>query len=320
MFTTLFLAAMVLGSQDVKEEYPPPGSYPHPFKIQQEYDRFRDITTLEMDFGTVWSDDQNKLELEVRQIYEGEGRVKPVGDPDFRFLNTGRDGWRYLKYHPIIFIADGKRLSYDPKHDGDVGNGYVLEFMRVSPEKSELLSLIYSKKVEVRVGLDQFSLKQSHLNALKDFCSYVALPSRKLGDPGAKKHLEDAISYESQGMDDLARSAYQRAIDQAGDSYEAKEAAKGIKRLDDPARKEANKRAMEAQAQAQLARQREKEEASLRRKIETNFRLGRSLEGMNTKGALSYYREILKLAYGLKPEPPEVQKAKTRIKALSETE
>ena len=66
----------------------------------------------------------------------------------------------------------------------------------------------------------------------------------------------------------LARSAYQRVIDQASGSYEAKEAAKGIKRLDDPARREANKKAMEAQAQAQLAREREKEEASLRRKIE----------------------------------------------------
>ncbi len=317
MFTTLFLAAMVLGPQEVKEEYPPLGNYPHSFEIRQKYDRFRDITTLEMDFGTVWSDDQNKLELKVDQYYKGEGRAKPVGDPAFRFLNTGRDGWRYLKYHPIIFIADGKRLKYDPKHDGDVGDGYVLEFMGVRPEKSELLSLIYSKNVGVMVGIDQFSLKQSHLNALKDYCSYLALPSRQIGDPGPKKHLEEAISYESQGMDDLARSAYQRVIDKASGSYEAGEAAKGIKRLDDPARREANRKVMEAQAQARLAQEREKEEASLRRKIEQNFRLGRSLEGMNTKGALSYYREILKLAKGLKPEPPELKKAKDRVKALS---
>ena len=32
---------------------------------------------------------------------------------------------------------------------------------------------------------------------------------------------------------------------------------------------------------------------------------------MNTRGALSYYREIVKLAKGLKPEPPELKKAKT---------
>jgi len=160
MFTTLLLAAMVLGSQDVKEEYPPPGNYPHSFQIRQKNDRFHDVTSLEMDFGTVWSDGQNKLELKVHQFYKGDGRSKPRGDPAFRFLNTGRDGWRYLKYHPIVFIADGKRLRYDPEHDGDVGDGYVLEFMWVHPEKSELLSLIYSKNVGVMVGIDQFSLKQ----------------------------------------------------------------------------------------------------------------------------------------------------------------
>ena len=72
---------------------------------------------------------------------------------------------------------------------------------------------------------------------------------------------------------------------------------------------------MEADEKAKAERQREAKEKSLRLKIEQDFRLGRSLEGMNTKGALSYYREIVNLAKGLKPEPPELKKAKDRIKA-----
>jgi serine/threonine protein kinase len=57
-------------------------------------------------------------------------------------------------------------------------------------------------------------------------------------------------------------------------------------------------------------------EKTLRLRIEEDFRLGRLLESVNSKGALNYYRDILKLAKGLKPEPPELKKAKDRIKAL----
>jgi hypothetical protein len=41
------------------------------------------------------------------------------------------------------------------------------------------------------------------------------------------------------------------------------------------------------------------------------------LEATNVKAALSYYREILKFANGLKPGPPEVATARSKIKSLS---
>ena len=67
-------------------------------------------------------------------------------------------------------------------------------------------------------------------------------------------------------------------------------------------------------------RQRGAKEKSLRLKIEQDLRLGRSLEGMNIKGALSYYREIVNLAKCLEPEPPELKKAIDRRKALEAKE
>ena len=75
-------------------------------------------------------------------------------------------------------------------------------------------------------------------------------------------------------------------------SREADEAARAIKRLTDPAR-------MEAIEKAEAVRKAAVKEKSLRLKIEQDLRLGRSLEGMNIKGALFYYREIVKLAKGL---------------------
>jgi len=212
-----------------------------------------------------------------------------------------------------------------------------MEHMWVDPTKQEFLDIIYAKSVEIKVGLDEFQLGDSHLNALKDFASLIKNPDRIVHPPYAacpaqlKGELKAARSYEAQGRDSLAVDHYTRVIEGAKGSAEADEAAKGIKRLTDPAllaarkkAKEAEERAkaaqMEADEKAKAERQREAKEKSLRLKIEQDLRLGRSLEGMNIKGALFYYREIVKLAKGLKPEPPELKKAKDRIKALGVTE
>jgi len=333
MIAALFLSTMILGTQNVRDDYPPPGNYPHNFEISQKYDKFRNDTTLHLDLGVVWRNEKNKLELDVYQDFDGEGRTEPDGVPRLQFTNFGDAGWRYLRLHPINFLVDGKRLSYQPEHHGVVKTGYVMEHMWVDPTKQEFLDIIYAKSVEIKVGLDEFQLGDSHLNALKDFASLIKNPDRIVHPPYAacpaqlKGELKAARSYEAQGRDSLALDHYTRVIEGAKGSAEADEAAKGIKRLTDPAllaarkkAKEAEERAkaaqMEADEKAKAERQREAKEKSLRLKIEQDLRLGRSLEGMNIKGALSYYREIVNLAKGLEPEPPQLKKAIDRIKAL----
>lgn len=331
MFTTLFLTAMILGSQDVKEDYPLPGNYPHNFEISQKYDKFRNRTTLHLDLGVVWRNEKNKLELNVYQSFNGEGRTDPNGVPGLQFTNVGHDGWRYLSFHPITFLVDGKRMKYEPDHSGDIETGYVLEHMWVHPTKKQFLDTIYAKTVEIKVGIDESQLTDSHLNALKDFASLILAPDRGICSPELKQRLKSGRSYESQGRDSLALDMYGMVVEGAKGSPEADEAAKAIKRLTDPALLAARKKAHEAEEKAKAAKKEADEKAevvkqnaakekSLRLKIEQDFRLGHSLEGMNTRGALSYYREIVKLSKGLKPEPPELKKAKDRIKALGVTE
>ena len=41
MIAALFLSTMILGTQNVRDDYPPPGNYPHNFEISQKYDKFR---------------------------------------------------------------------------------------------------------------------------------------------------------------------------------------------------------------------------------------------------------------------------------------
>jgi hypothetical protein len=317
-----FLIVVVsLGYQANKSDYPPPGSYPHTCEISEEYEKFHNITTLNVRLGVVWSNGQNKLEIQVYQSFEGEGRTKPLGSPRLMMVNHGEDGWRYLDYHPVVFLVDGERLKFDPKRDSTVRSGYVLEYLWPDLSKYQFLKVIYGSRVQVQVGLDEFELGESRLNALKDFASYIQSPSRRLSSLEMTRTLQEARNSESLGLDDDARKSYENIIHVAEGSYEAAEALKGIKRLDDPARREAYRKRMEAEEKAKAKAESDVakliQEKALRYKIETKLTLGRALEARNARAALSYYKEILKLANGLEPEPPEVAIARSKIKALS---
>jgi hypothetical protein len=336
MFATILtLSAVALVHRVDKTDYPPPGDYRHDFELTQSYSKFNDYTILRIEFGAVWSDSKNELELDIHQFFDGEGRSKPSGNPQFRFVNTGRASWRYLTYHPIIFLVDGERFRFDPEHDGSVKTDYVLEFLYVRPTKNQLLKMIYARKVEVQVGADQFELTESHLNAMKDFTSYLGNPYRRLSTPAIKRALREARALETEVLDESARQAFQTIVDQYAGSYEATKAAEAIKRLNDPARKDAYKKSIEftvkqaeamvrakakqaeAAARTKAREERAQAEEALKLKIEQYLRSGRALEDRNPKAALSYYKDILKLAVGLSSEPPEVKKARSRIKALS---
>jgi hypothetical protein len=176
----MLLTALTLVSQVGEMDYSLPGEHPHSPQITETYDEFNNRTHLKLELGVVWSDSKNKLELNVFQSFDGKGRSNPIGLPGLMFVNTGNDGWRYLKHHPIIFLADGDRQEYEPKHDGDVERGYVLEYMWVHPSKDQFQELITAKDLRVRIGLDQFKLNASHSNAMKDFAFRVANPSIRI--------------------------------------------------------------------------------------------------------------------------------------------
>jgi hypothetical protein len=319
--SAILIAAITLGFQTDKaekpSEYPPPGDYQHSFEISEKYDKFRDTTTLKLAWGKVWGDRSNELELEVTQLFRGSDRTGRVGLPSFRFVNDGRDSWRYLTHHPIIFLVDEERMSFDPKYDGSVGDGYVLEFLWVRPSKDQIMKLLSAKRVQVRVGIDQFDLMDSHLDSLKEFCSYIAAPSLRLSTSEMKKRLSEARELENQGRDDDARVSYRQIVELAKGSYEENEAVRGIARLDDPARKEAYRKSMEANAKTKVAEKQDKEAKALNSKIERLLKLGIRREERNPKASVSYYKEILKIASDHSVESPDVDAARSRMKALS---
>jgi hypothetical protein len=80
-----------------------------------------------------------------------------------------------LKYHPLSFLVDGERLSWEEdqvSHDGDVGDGYVLEQMHVNLQSSEFKRLAFAKTVEGRLGITEFTIpydKRESFRVLSDY-------------------------------------------------------------------------------------------------------------------------------------------------------
>ncbi len=174
--------------------------------------------------------------------------------------------------------------------------------------------------VQIRIGEDLTVLVGERLDAIKEFCSYLGAPFIKISSPASNSSIKLARSLEAMGLDDEARNAYQSILERYADTYEASEATKAMKRLDDPARVQAYAVQKQAASVAKARKAKEAEEKKVRAKIELDLRLGKNLEETNRKAALSYYKEILKLANGLNPEPAEAKAARSRLKAFEAKE
>jgi hypothetical protein len=84
---------------------------------------------------------------------------------------------RYRAAHQLVLLADGRPVPvtagarYQARA---VEGGLVLEAMRVSMSKEDLVRLSAARKVSGRVGGDQFELSNNHLEALRELASLMA--------------------------------------------------------------------------------------------------------------------------------------------------
>src|SRR5262249_8558499 len=150
--------------------------------------------------------------------------------------------------------------------------------------------------------------------------SYLDDPSRRISSREAKLWMGQARDHEAKAEAEDALHYYGLVTENAAGTYEATEAAKAVTRLNDPAKKEARRKARESTKAFAAAAARASQEKAIRAKIGQKLKLGRTLEENNPKAAVSYYREILDLAKSLSPEPEEVMKARSRLKALQSHE
>lgn len=95
-----------------------------------------------------------------------------AADPDawsLRFsLHARNETWRYLKFHRVHLLADGKPVKLSGvQHDGDVGEGYVMEHITFDVPALELARLVDATVAEVRLGTDEARIKGDALGCLR---------------------------------------------------------------------------------------------------------------------------------------------------------
>ena len=143
--------------------------YHHPYEITEEFDRFTSTTNvlLKPDFDEA---DGEPGSLFVLYSYEGEGPTPPA-TVEFSFYSS-HDGWKYLKCHSLYFLLDGeKQMAVDTDHRGNVGKGYVTEFVSATFTLKDFLAIVNSTKVEGRLCNDEFKFSLNQMSALRDFAS-----------------------------------------------------------------------------------------------------------------------------------------------------
>ena len=123
-------------------------------------------TATELDLG-------NSLKLNVYAIMPGLNVVRPAAF-NLHFISSS-DDWKYLDFHPLIFISDDQRYSWESSevsHNGDVGHGYVLEQMHVNMPYEQFKQLAYARIVQGRLGIYEFSIPDADREQMRILVEY----------------------------------------------------------------------------------------------------------------------------------------------------
>lgn len=148
---------------------PARGEYQHAYDVTEEFDRFKGETLVKLDprYSETTSGPRS---LFVSYTYEGNTPAPPpfVG----MALFTSSDEWMYLKCHSLAFLLDDTMpIELETEHDGDVGSGYVIEYVSSFLSLEEFLQIVNAQKVEGKLCNDEFQFTDEQMEALRDVAS-----------------------------------------------------------------------------------------------------------------------------------------------------
>lgn len=148
---------------------PPRGTYKHGYEIVEKFDRFEGVTVVQLN-PRPSEYQRGPGSLRALYFYWGTTPAKPP-TVSFSLVSTSGD-WRYLKCYSLSLLLDSL-ISMHPitKHEGDVGRGYVIEFVNSRFPINEFLQIVNAKKVEGKLCNTEFLLSSEQLEALRDLAS-----------------------------------------------------------------------------------------------------------------------------------------------------
>lgn len=116
-------------------------------QVSVEYDEFRHVTVVKL---------APELGLRVPAFRALAVKETVSRNPARSYITIGfvshSEDWQYLKCHHLLALADGTAVELgESKHDGSVGEGYVLEFVDVHINLATLTQLANAKEVRFKL-------------------------------------------------------------------------------------------------------------------------------------------------------------------------
>lgn len=178
-FILLLLGTPALGQG---EKPPRPGTpaivsgsskqtFKHKEKIDLSYDRFKDVTTLQLHYMEVGEG------VYLGAFVSSKGHGVPSTDaPILLAFSLQNEKWHCLEGCNVIFMINGERLKREPAENlsREIGGPYgVTERIGILVTYDTLKTIAYGNVVEFQAGSDEAQLKGNHLLALRDFLSRI---------------------------------------------------------------------------------------------------------------------------------------------------
>jgi hypothetical protein len=133
-----------------------------------EYDKFDNSTFVHTDYMSVGKG----LSVVAGFSYNGK---QLSSSPEMTYFEVGSksDDWRFDSYRDLIILADGERIEVGKMMfaDRDIRGGIYHEYLSIPISTDDFLKMVNAHKVEIKVGAEEFGLKDSHLEALRDLAS-----------------------------------------------------------------------------------------------------------------------------------------------------
>jgi hypothetical protein len=140
--------------------------------VQIEYDEFKKNTSVTLVEGA-----PQGTNLAMFATAAKEDEVKNPGGKNITFaFSATSKSWTYLACHELVALADDQPVELgESTHRGDVGEGYVLEFVSVNIDLKTFAKLAIAKETKFRlcqhvytVTPERRALMTKFLDALKD--------------------------------------------------------------------------------------------------------------------------------------------------------
>ena len=100
--------------------------------------------------------------------------------------------WEWLKFREFNLMVDDERFVLgNPRHDGEVETGYVTESMWVDMPISKFLKLANATRIQGKLGVHEFQLKRSQIDAIKDYAARLGVNSETADKVALEKAVQD---------------------------------------------------------------------------------------------------------------------------------